>query len=261
MKIPLFQLDAFTTCRFAGNPAAVMIFETFPDERTMQALAAENNLAETAFLVPDRGDFRIRWFTPTVEVPLCGHATLASAAVVLERLEPNRDMVVFHSASGPLTVRRSDPGYVLDFPVRRCEPAEAPIGLAQALGADVEETVWDGSNFLVRLVSANAVRGLTPDLAAIERMPCAGVIVTAPGDGDYDCVSRYFAPAKGIPEDPVTGGAHCALTPYWAERLGKSELRAFQASARGGALRCRLDGDRVKLEGSCVFYLEGMAQW
>lgn len=131
----------------------------------------------------------------------------------------------------------------------------------RALGATLEETAWDGFNFLVRLTSADAVRALSPDLAAIARMPCAGIIVTAPGDGDHDCVSRYFAPAKGIPEDPVTGGAHCALAPFWAERLGRADLRAFQASARGGELMCRLRGDRVELEGSCVFYLEGLAQW
>jgi len=261
MQARLFQLDAFTTRPFAGNPAAVMLFDKYPENRTMQALAAENNHAETAFLVPDNGDFRIRWFTPTVEVPLCGHATLASAAVVLERLEPARETVVFRSASGPLTVRRSKGGYVMDFPVRRCEPCETPAGLLQALGSPIEETMWDGFNFVVRLATANDIRSLEPDLAAIQRLPCAGVIVTAPGDGEHDCVSRYFAPAKGIPEDPVTGGAHCALAPYWAERFGKSELRAYQASARGGELRCRLNGDRVELEGSCIFYLEGTAQW
>jgi PhzF family phenazine biosynthesis protein len=261
MQARLFQLDAFTSRRFAGNPAAVMLFETFPEDTMLQALAAENNLAETAFLVPDAGDYRIRWFTPTVEVPLCGHATLASAAVVLERLEPGRGAVIFRSASGPLAVRRSEHGYVMDFPVRRCTLVEPPDGLAEALGTSFEEAHWDGFNFLVRLTTAEVVRDLAPDLAAIARMPCAGVIVTAPGDGEHDCVSRYFAPAKGIPEDPVTGGAHCALTPYWSERLGKSELKAFQASARGGELRCRLRGDRVELEGSCVFYLEGVAQW
>lgn len=261
MRARLFQLDAFATRRFTGNPAAVMLFERYPDDATLQALAAENNLAETAFLVPEGGDFRIRWFTPSVEVPLCGHATLASAAVVLERLAPGREAVVFHSASGPLGVRRAGGGYAMDFPVRRCTPAEAPAGLARALGAAPEETLWDGFNFVVRLADAGAVRGLSPDLAAIARLPCAGVIVTAAGDGGHDCVSRYFAPAKGIPEDPVTGGAHCALAPYWAERLGKTELLAFQASARGGVLRCRLRGDRVELEGSCVFYLEGVAEW
>lgn len=261
MQARLFQLDSFTTRRFAGNPAAVMLLEHYPEDAILQALAAENNLAETAFLVPEGAEYRIRWFTPAVEVPLCGHATLASAAVVLERLEPARDMVVFHSASGPLAVRRSALGYAMDFPARRCTPATPPDGLADALGANPVETLWDGFNFLVRLASAAEVIGLSPDFAAIARMPCGGVIVTAPGEGAHDCVSRYFAPAKGIAEDPVTGGAHCALTPYWAERLGKTELHAFQASARGGSLRCRLRGDRVDLEGACVFYLEGIATW
>ena len=261
MQAPLFQLDAFTSRRLAGNPAAVMLLERYPEADTLQALAAENNLAETAFIVPNGDDYSIRWFTPTVEVPLCGHATLASAAVVLERLDPSRDTIVFHSASGPLAVRRSDGGFVMDFPARPCTAVEPPAGLAQTLGASVEETLWDGFNFLARLRSARDVRRLSPDLAAIARLPCAGVIVTAPGDDGYDIVSRYFAPAKGIAEDPVTGGAHCALTPYWAERLGKTELHAFQASARGGDLRCRLRGDRVELEGACIFYLEGIATW
>lgn len=261
MQARLFQLDAFTAHHFAGNPAAVMLFETYPEDGILQVLAAENNLAETAFLIPDGHDFRIRWFTPKVEVPLCGHATLASAAVVLERLERGRELVVFHSASGPLTVRRAKPGYVMDFPARPCEPTMPPENLAASIGAAVEETLWDGFNFVVRLSTADDVRTLSPDLSAIERMPCAGVIVTAPGDGAYDCVSRYFAPAKGIPEDPVTGGAHCALVPYWANRLGKNDILAFQASARGGELRCRCEGDRVELQGSCVFYLEGIARW
>lgn len=261
MQARLFQIDAFASCRFSGNPAAVMLFENYPEAGLMQALAAENNLAETAFLVPDGGDYRIRWFTPTVEVPLCGHATLASAAVVLERLEPERETVIFHSASGPLTVRRSERGYAMDFPMRRCTAVEAPDGLAEALGVAVAETIWDGFNFLARLETADEVRHLCPDLAAIARLPCAGVVVTAAGDGGYDCVSRYFAPAKGIPEDPVTGGAHCALVPFWAARLGKRDIHAFQASARGGELFCRLDGERVELEGACLFYLEGVARW
>jgi PhzF family phenazine biosynthesis protein len=261
MKARIFQVDAFTTRPFAGNPAAVMLLEAFPDDSILQSLAEENNLAETAFLVRDGEDYQIRWFTPTVEVPLCGHATLASAAVVMERLEPFRESVVFNSASGALAVRHEGLGYVMDFPVRRCSAAEPPEALGQALGATFAETVWDGFNFLVRLNSADDVRTLSPDLAAIGRMPCAGIIVTAPGDGQHDCVSRYFAPAKGIPEDPVTGGAHCALAPFWAERLGKTDLWALQASPRGGELICRLRGDRVELEGSCVFYLEGVAQW
>lgn len=261
MQAPLFQLDAFTTQRFSGNPAAVMLLDHYPDDATLHALAAENNLSETAFLVRDGADFQIRWFTPKVEVPLCGHATLASAAVVLDRLDVGRDAVVFHSASGPLTVRRSQDRYVMDFPARTCTAVVPPEDFAQALGVPVEEVVWDGFNFIARLAQAKDVRNLKPDLRRIEQMPCGGVAVTAPGDGVYDIVSRYFAPAKGIDEDPVTGGAHCALTPYWTERLGKAELRAFQASPRGGELLCRLRGDRVELEGACVFYLEGIAQW
>jgi predicted PhzF superfamily epimerase YddE/YHI9 len=260
MRTPIFQLDAFTTRRFAGNPAAVMPLAGFPEDAVLQALAAENNLPETAFLVPEGGDYRLRWFTPTTEVPLCGHATLASAAVVMERLEPGRLRVVFHSASGPLTVTRTATGYRMDFPARPSRLIPAPPGLAEALGSVPVEVRADAFNYLALLESAPAVRELAPDLAAIARLECQGVIVTAPGDGAYDFVSRYFAPAKGIPEDPVTGGAHCALTPYWARRLGKTELRAFQASRRGGEIVCRLAGDRVELEGACVFYLEGQAE-
>ncbi|KFG68769.1 PhzF family phenazine biosynthesis protein [Microvirga sp. BSC39] len=257
MRAPIFQVDAFTSRRFSGNPAAVIVLDRFPPEDVLQAVAAENNLPETAFVVADNGDYRIRWFTPTVEVPLCGHATLASAAVVMERVEHAREVVVFHSASGPLTVRRSATGYVMDFPRRTLEPVAMPPELPSALGATPVEVVWDGSNFLARLATAEIVRSLNPDLAAIERLARSGVIVTAPGDAGFDFVSRYFAPAKGIPEDPVTGGAHCGLTPFWAERLDQTAFRAFQASRRGGEIVCRLVGDRVELEGACVFYLEG----
>jgi PhzF family phenazine biosynthesis protein len=236
-----------------------MPLERFLSDESLQAIAAENNLAETAFIVSDRRDFRLRWFTPTTEVPLCGHATLASAAVVMERLEPGRSQVIFHSASGPLTVRRIDAGYVMDFPAKFSEPVAAPLGLGEALGAVPLEVVADTGNYLVRLKSAEVVRELAPDIAAIARLDRSGVIVTAPGDRPYDFVSRYFAPAKGIPEDPVTGGAHCALAPYWAKRLDKTAFRAFQASRRGGEILCRLVGDRVKLEGSVVFYMEGEA--
>ena len=261
MRAPIFQVDAFTSRRFSGNPAAVMVLDRFPPEEVLQAVAAENNLPETAFLVADGGDYRIRWFTPKVEVPLCGHATLASAAVVMERLEPGREVVVFHSASGPLTVSWSGTGYVMDFPRRTLEPVATPPELPSALGATPSEVVWDGSNFLVRLATADIVRNLDPDLSAIERLARSGVIVTAPGDAGFDFVSRYFAPAKGIPEDPVTGGAHCGLTPFWAERLNKTAFRAFQASRRGGEIVCRLVEDRVELEGSCVFYLEGTVEF
>ncbi len=261
MLVPTFQVDAFTTRRFAGNPAAVMLLESFPDDAVLQAVAAENNLAETAFLVSDGEDYLLRWFTPTVEVPLCGHATLASAAVVMERLAPQRKAVVFHSASGPLQVARTATGYVMDFPARRSAPVTAPQPLiAEALGQVPVEVVADRFNYLALLETADQVRRLMPDIAAIAKLDRSGLIVTAPGDGGYDFVSRYFAPAKGIPEDPVTGGAHCALAPYWAGRLDRSAFRAFQASQRGGEIGCRLFGDRVELEGSCVFYFEGQAE-
>lgn len=257
MRMPIFQVDAFTNRLFGGNPAAVVPMDQFLDDAMLQAIAAENNLAETAFLVPDSHDYRLRWFTPTTEVPLCGHATLASAAVVMERLEPGRSEVIFQSASGPLTVKRAGTGYVMDFPARRSGPVPAPPGLAEALGAVPIEVVADTFNYLVLLQSAQVVRELAPDIAAIARLDRSGVIVTARGDGPYDFVSRYFAPAKGIPEDPVTGGAHCALAPYWAKRLGKTAFRAFQASRRGGEVACRLTGERVELQGTCVFFLEG----
>ncbi|MFT4256817.1 MAG: PhzF family phenazine biosynthesis protein, partial [Pseudoxanthomonas sp.] len=234
MRTPIFQVDAFSRRRFAGNPAAVMPMQAFPEDRVLQLIAAENNLAETAFLVPEGGEYRLRWFTPTTEVPLCGHATLASAAVVMERLEPTRSKVVFHSVSGPLTVTRTDTSYIMDFPARPSEPVETPPGLAEALGTAPVEVVADAFNYLALLESEQIVRELAPDIQAIARMDRGGVIVTAPGDDDYDFVSRYFAPAKGIPEDPVTGGAHCALAPYWAKRLDKTTFRAYQASRRGG---------------------------
>ena len=254
---PLFQLDAFTIRRFAGNPAAVVVLDDFLPDAVMQAVAAENNLAETAFLVRAGENYQLRWFTPVVEVPLCGHATLASAAVVMERLEPERDRVVFGSASGPLTVTRTGDGYRLDFPARYSQPAPVPTGLVEALGVEPVQVLANAYNYLVVVDRELTLRELVPDLAALSRLDRPGVIVTARGTAEFDFVSRYFAPAKGIPEDPVTGAAHCMLVPYWSGELGRTEFRAHQASARGGDLICRLVGDRVELEGSCVFYLEG----
>lgn len=260
MRVPLFQVDAFTTHRFAGNPAAVMVLDEFPDDAVLHALAAENNLAETAFLVADGSDYQLRWFTPVVEVPLCGHGTLASAAVVMERLQCERREVTFHTASGPLIVRRMDASYVMDLPVRVTASVSPPPALSEALGVSPLEVLVDAGNYTAVLADVRTVRELTPDFAAIARLDRAGVAITAAGDAPYDFVSRYFAPAKGVPEDPVTGGAHCALTPYWAKRLGKTELRAYQASRRGGEILCRLAGERIELEGSCAFYLEGVAK-
>lgn len=257
MSTKIFQIDAFTSRRFSGNPATVMPMERFLDDAILQAIAAENNLAETAFLVPEGDHYRLRWFTPIVEVPLCGHATLASAAVVMERLEPGRSKVVFLTASGALTVNRTAEGYVMDFPTRPSAPVTTPVHFIDALGVAPIELMSDTFNYIALLENAQLVRELNPDIAAIASLDHSGVVVTAPGDETYDFVSRYFAPAKGIPEDPVTGGAHCALTPYWAKRLNKTSFRAYQASRRGGEIICRLVGDRVELEGSCVFYMEG----
>jgi PhzF family phenazine biosynthesis protein len=260
MRTPIFQIDAFTNRRFAGNPAAVMPMDSFPADAVLQAIAAENNLAETAFLVPNSGDYHLRWFTPTTEVPLCGHATLASAAVVMERLEPQRRHVVFQSASGPLTVSRTDGGYVMDFPARGAELVATPPALIEALGAAPVEVLTNSRDYLALMASAAVLRTLAPDMAAIARIERSGVIVTAQGDEGFDFISRYFAPAIGVPEDPVTGAVHCMLTPYWAKRLNKTEFRAFQASRRGGEIICRLVGDRVELQGTVVFYLEGQAE-
>jgi PhzF family phenazine biosynthesis protein len=260
MRAPVFQVDAFTRRRFAGNPAAVMLLDEFPADAIMQVVAAENNLAETAFIVAQGDDYRIRWFTPTVEVPLCGHATLASAAVVMEKVEPHRQSVVFHSLSGPLPVRRTSTGYVMDFPARSSAPVAAPAALLAALGTTPVEVHANEFNYMALLPSEQTVRELAPDMATIARLDRTGVIVTAAGSGEYDFVSRYFAPAKGIPEDPVTGGAHCMLAPYWAGRIKRREFRAYQASARGGEIVCRLQGERVELEGACVFYMNGTAE-
>lgn len=259
VRVPIFQLDAFTSRRFAGNPAAVVMLEEFIDDHLMQAVAAENNLSETAFVVPGAGgSYRLRWFTPTIEVPLCGHATLAAAAVVLEQLEPDRDRVVFTTASGQLSVHREDDGYRMDLPARTVTAVPTPSALTDALGIAAVETAVDAGNYLALLATAADVDSLTPDLDAIARLDRTGVVVTAPGGGGgYDFVSRYFAPAKGIPEDPVTGGAHCGLVPFWAAKTGRTTFAARQASARGGELVCRLAGDRVHLRGSCVFYLYG----
>lgn len=267
MRVPIFQVDAFTSRAFRGNPAAVMPLPRFLDDARLQDVARENNLSETAFLVRDGGAWRLRWFTPAVEVPLCGHATLASAWVVAERLDRGAARAEFRTASGVLTVERRGDAFVMDFPARTVTRAEnAPPSLAAALGAEPVEVHHDGTNLLVLLDGARAVRALSPDMKALAALKDAppkgafGVIVTAAGDDGYDCVSRYFAPAKGIDEDPVTGSAHCGLAPFWGARLAKTEVRAYQASARGGEVVCRVKGQRVELEGRCAFYMEGEAE-
>lgn len=262
MTTPIFQIDAFTRERFHGNPAAVIPLPAFLSDAALQAIALENNLAETAFIVREGADWRLRWFTPTVEVPLCGHATLASAWVVMNRLEPASQRVAFDTLSGELVVRRDGDGFAMDFPARISTRVAPMPALAAAIGEEPLEVLHDGTNLIAVLDSAAKVRGLAPDLRAIAALPDVfGVIVTAPGDEGYDIVSRYFAPAKGVDEDPVTGSAHCGLTPYWSVRLGKPDVLAYQASARGGEIRCRANGERVELRGTCVPYLEGTIEF
>lgn len=258
-ELPLYQVDAFTDRRFAGNPAAVCPLREWLPDALMQAIAAENNLSETAFFVPRGEAFELRWFTPAVEVDLCGHATLASGFVLMTEIEPERRSATFHTRSGPLTVTREDRRLVMDFPSRPPERVEAPPALAEALGA-WPTAVLKARDLIALFDTAAAVRGLRPDLAAIARLDSFAVSVTAPGtgdDADVDFVSRFFAPARGVPEDPVTGSAHCSLTPFWAKRLGKASLRARQVSARGGELWCTLAGDRVRLAGEAVLVLIG----
>jgi predicted PhzF superfamily epimerase YddE/YHI9 len=260
-QIRLFQVDAFAERAFAGNPAAVCPLETWLPDAQMQAIANENNLSETAFFVrrPD-GDFDLRWFTPEVEIDLCGHATLASAFVLFERLEPNRRSVRFHTRSGPLEVAREGTRLALDLPSRPPRPCAPPPGIGEALGGAPLE-VFRARDLVCTFECADDVRQLAPDMARLARLPdIFAVIVTAPGtggDADVDFVSRFFAPAKGVAEDPVTGSAHATLVPFWAERLGKRELRARQTSRRTGELGCALVGDRVRLSGNAVLVVEG----
>jgi len=257
MQLPIYQVDAFADRVFRGNPAAVCPLETWLPDATMQAIAAENNLSETAFFVREGSDYALRWFTPAVEVDLCGHATLASGYVVMRFLEPQRESVSFRTAkAGTLTVTRRADMLVMDFPTRPAVPAAAPPGLFAALGGTPRE-VLRARDHLVVYGSADEIAALAPDLAALAKVDCWAVIVTAPGDNGVDFVSRFFAPAQGILEDPVTGSAHCTLVPYWANRLGKTEFEARQLSRRGGALSCALDGDRVSIAGKAVLYLEG----
>jgi PhzF family phenazine biosynthesis protein len=254
-RYPIYQIDAFAQRPFSGNPAAVMPLQSWLSDELMQALAAENNLSETAFFVPEGDGFRIRWFMPLGEIDLCGHATLASAFVILTELQPGRDRVAFTSRSGPLAVTREGDRFTLDFPVRAPNPVPCPAGLAAALGAEVKET-WLTRDLFALLADEAAVRDLKPDLTALSALEPTSFVVTAPGT-DCDFVSRCFCPREGIPEDPVTGSSHCVLVPYWAARLGKHTFHARQLSARGGELFCEQRGERVKIAGHAVKVLEG----
>lgn len=263
-SLPIYHVDAFTGRVFAGNPAAVVPLPDWLDDATLTRIAAENNLSETAFFIK-RGDrFHVRWFTPVREVDLCGHATLATSFVIARFLDPGFDELLFDSLSGELRVRRSGERFELDFPARPARPMEhaQAAAVGRALGGEPE---WcgcthnadpDSDKLIAVFDTAHAVEALSPGHEALKRLPGQGVIATARGS-DCDFVSRYFVPKLGIPEDPVTGSAHCTLVPYWAEQSGKSEFFARQVSSRGGELWCRLDGDRVRIAGHCVLYLEG----
>jgi PhzF family phenazine biosynthesis protein len=255
MRLPLFQVDAFTSHVFRGNPAAVCPLQSWLADATLQSIAAENNLAETAFFVRTPSAYEIRWFTPVTEVDLCGHATLASAHVIFTAFPEPPNEIRFSSKSGPLRVGRTAHGIALDFPSRPPSPCSEYPALVAALGNRPRELLLS-RDVLAVFDSEDDIRALAPDMSRLTAIDAFAVIVTAPGR-THDFVSRFFAPKAGIPEDPVTGSAHCTLIPYWAARLGKPVLRAAQLSVRGGELFCEHRGDRVTIAGHAVTYLEG----
>ena len=259
LKIPLFQVDAFAHKPFTGNPAAVCLLENSMDETWMQSVAAELNLSETAFVSRRTEGFDLRWFTPTVEVDLCGHATLAMAHILWEQhwIAAAED-VQFYTHSGVLIARQDADRIVLDFPVAAVEAANAPAGLFQALDIKVGYVYFNQVDYLVQLESEEEVLSLQPNFSALKKIKARGVMVTAESErSEYDFISRFFAPASGINEDPVTGSAHCSLAPFWAQRLGKKNLRAIQASSRGGELSVELQGERVLLAGEATTVFGG----
>jgi predicted PhzF superfamily epimerase YddE/YHI9 len=255
----IYIVDAFADGPFTGNPAAVCPLERPPHERWMQQIAAEMNLSETAFLWPEDGSFRLRWFTPAVEVALCGHATLASAHVLWESgLLDSDGMANFQTLGGLLTAARVAEGIQLDFPAKRLESVTPPDGLIEAIGARARYVGRNAFDYLLELNSEAEVRTVAPDFARLKSFPVRGTIVTARSqDSRFDFVSRFFAPAAGVNEDPVTGSAHCALGPFWAERLGKSTLTGFQASARGSVVRVQIAGGRVLMTGQAITIVQG----
>ncbi len=253
----MYQVDAFAKRVFTGNPAAIVPLEEWLPDEVMQAIAMENNLAETAYFVKQGDRYGLRWFTPGTEVDLCGHATLASAHVIFEILEPGRQRVEFDSRSGELIVTKEDGLLALNFPSRPPARVEPCAGLLEALGGKPEE-VWAARDYMVTYATAEEVRALRPNMLGLCGLDRFAVIVTAPGGTEgVDFVSRFFAPEHGVPEDPVTGSAHCTLIPYWAERLGRTKLAARQVSPRGGELDCELQGGRVRIAGPAVLYLRG----
>lgn len=259
MGLPIVQADAFTATPFAGNPAAVCLLPAPRDDHWLQQVACEMNLSETAFLLCQDDGYQLRWFTPTVEVDLCGHATLASAHVLWEEghLQPE-ESARFHTRSGLLTARRSGTWIEMDFPATAEEAAEAPAALLEALGVSATYVGKNQFDYLVEVESEEIVRRLQPDFARLATVPVRGIIVTSrAGKTEYDFVSRFFAPQVGVNEDPVTGSAHCCLGPYWSRKLGRDELTGFQASPRGGTVRVKVAGERVLLAGQAITVLRG----
>ncbi|HEY7388085.1 MAG TPA: PhzF family phenazine biosynthesis protein [Bryobacteraceae bacterium] len=263
MGVRIVQVDAFTNAPFAGNPAAVCVLPASPSEDWMRQVAREMNLSETAFLTPNSDGYNLRWFSPSVEVALCGHATLAGAHILWEDGHlPANVQARFHTRSGVLLADKRGEWIELDFPATPAELAGVPAGLLAAIGAATEDSaLFVGKNkfdYLVEVGSENLLRNLHPDFTMLRKVPVRGVIVTARSEApEFDFVSRFFAPGSGIDEDPVTGSAHCALGPYWADRLGKSQLTAYQASSRGGIVRVTVKGNRVLLGGQAVTVLRG----
>lgn len=254
MKIQLFQVDAFASRVFEGNPAAVCPLQAWPDDVLLQAIAEENNLSETAFFVPGKKGYQLRWFTPNSEVDLCGHATLATAHVIFERLGYRQPVITFETRGGELYVQQQSGRLQMDFPAHPPVHCEIPENLVEALGLRPNE-VWAAEDFMAVYDSEEDILAIRPDQHLLSQLGLRGVIVTAPGT-QVDFVSRFFAPKYGIPEDPVTGSAHCTLAPYWAEKLGKNPLNARQVSKRGGLLGCEVLENRVLLSGSAVIFME-----
>jgi PhzF family phenazine biosynthesis protein len=259
MSVPYYHVDSFTGELFTGNPAGVCILSAFLPDKTMQKIAAENRHSQTAFVVTrDDGGFDLRWFTPEIEDDLCGHATLASAYVLAKRGQKSWP-IRFYTRSGVLSVSRDDERFEMDFPARPPQPCKPPVELLPSLGLKTAQAIMKSRDYLVVVDGPDQVRALSPDIQALAKLDVGigGVIVTAPGNGHVDYVSRFFAPAAGIDEDPVTGSINCTLVPYWAGRLGKQTFNTEQLSARGGKLQCKLVGDRVKIAGEARLYLQG----
>ncbi len=257
MELPIYQVDAFTSEVFKGNPAAVIPLEQWLPNETLQQIALENNLSETAFFVPDGDSFHLRWFTPTMEVDLCGHATLATSWVIYNQLGYQEDQIRFHSLSGELIVKKSDDKLTLDFPIWPYKKVTIDPRVSEALGEEPTE-LYEGPDWLALYDDKETVSNMKPNMVKLSEISeCRGIIVTAKGSEDIDFVSRWFGPNVGVPEDPVTGSAHCMLTPIWAEKLGQTQLNAYQASTRGGNLQLLLQDNRVHITGNAALYMKG----